>query len=505
MGRIVIANIEKPVVVIFFNDWKVYPEGVNAGGGESATLALAKAIQAQGYRVVACANLPTGEGVFHGIEFWNFGESYELRKIEERLQALPAYHCICATLVHPLLLIQNHQNCLSRILINHAPSARASGLEPTTLMNLIDKMVCVSNAQRALLMQPDVDPSKIVVIRNGFDPDVFDYAGPEERDWNQLIYIGRVEPPKGIHVLLEAFSRLKPDFPELKLSVFGDERYWPDLVAHKEAMMARLPNLRFHGKVPQRELAKHLQRAGLLVFPSVTFESAGLAVVDAQASGCPVVGFGVGGVPEYLTDGLLGKVIYERTTLALYNGLRQLLADRTSLMRMSENGRTHGRTRPWGAVAREVMAVASEIASQRLGKTAQRTDGIPRALQCIRDFSDNSALDVLEAHQDITCEDQFPDGALESFIQRDPTGPWVPLVKGIRHEQCGELQQAAELYMQAAQVCDASDWQPFFRLALLCAECGEIPTAAQCAQTVLTRVPDFHLRSDLEKLIQFAE
>jgi hypothetical protein len=59
--------------------------------------------------------------------------------------------------------------------------------------------------------------------------------------------------------------------------------------------------------------------------------------------------------------------------------------------------------------------------------------------------------------------------------------------------------------MQAAQVCDASDWQPFFRLALLCAECGEIPTAAQCAQTVLTRVPDFHLRSDLEKLIQFAE
>lgn len=500
-----IADNEKPAVVLFFNDWKVYPNGVNAGGGESATLALAKAIQVEGYRVIACANLPAGEGVFHGIEFWNFGESYELGKIEERLRALPAYHCICATLVHPLLFIQSHQNCLSRILVNHAPSARASGLEPITVMNLIDTMVCVSHAQRALLMQPEVDPSKVVVIKNGFDPDVFDYAGPEERDWNQLIYIGRVEPPKGIHVLLEAYSRLQAEFPDLKLSVFGDERYWPDLVAHKETMMARFPDLHFHGKVPQRELAKHLQRAGLLVFPSVTFESAGLAVVDAQASGCPVVGFGVGGVPEYLEDGLLGKVIYERTPHALYNGLRQLLADRTSLIRMSENGRAHGRARPWSVVAREVMAIADRIASESTGVTVQKSEGMPRALECIRDCTRNSAFDVLEAHEDICCEERFPERALESLIQRDPTGPWVPLVQGIRREQCGELQQAAQLYMQAAQVCDASDWQPFFRLALLCAECGEYPTAAQCAQTVLTRVPDFHLRTDLEKLIEFAE
>ena len=67
---------EKPTVVIFFNDWRVFPKGVNAGGGESATAALAKSIAQMGYRVIACANLPEGEVVHNGIEFWNFGNGY---------------------------------------------------------------------------------------------------------------------------------------------------------------------------------------------------------------------------------------------------------------------------------------------------------------------------------------------------------------------------------------------------------------------------------------------
>jgi glycosyltransferase involved in cell wall biosynthesis len=183
----------KATVVFFFNDWKVHPSGVNAGGGESATMALARAIAQQGYRVIACANLPQGECSHNGIEFWNFGPAYALHDIEKRLRDIGPYHALCATLVHPLLLLRDHKHCISRIVINHAPSPHASGIEPTTAIELVDYMLCVSEAQRSIIIGRQVEPTKLAVVRNGFDPEIFPYAGPAERDWNQLIFIGRVD------------------------------------------------------------------------------------------------------------------------------------------------------------------------------------------------------------------------------------------------------------------------------------------------------------------------
>lgn len=493
----------KPVVVIFFNDWRVFPQGTNAGGGESSTLALAKAIRNKGYRVIACANLPEGEGEFEGIEFWNFGASYDLAKIERRLRDLPAYHCICATLVHPLLFVQQHQNCLSRVVINHAPSAHASGLEPTTVMKNIDAMICVSSAQRALLLNPDIDSSKLVVVKNGFDPEVFSYAGPEHRDWNQLIFIGRVEPPKGIHILLQAYTSLLNEFPELRLSVFGDERYWPSFSSQKKALCDQFSGLKFHGKVPQKELARHLQRAGLLVFPSISFESAGLAVVDAQASGCPVLGFGVGGVPEYLVDGVLGKVLHERTVDSLRESLRSLLRDRKMLAGMSAQGKVYGRNRPWSVVADDVIEILDGVLSRK-SLMREGEQNMPPVLRCIQSCIQQPVSEVLEAHERISSRELFSDSMIDSYVAADPRGSWVPLVKGIRYEQAGEVQEATDCYMHASRICDATDWQPLFRLTLLYAESGQVAEAAESAQVLLRAQPDFHFRTELEKLVELA-
>jgi glycosyltransferase involved in cell wall biosynthesis len=365
---------EKPAVVIFFNDWEVYPSGVNAGGGESATMALARAIHGLGFRVIACANLPSGECVKDGIEFWDFGNDYSLHELTKRLEGLPAYHCVAATLAHPFLLVRDQQHCLSRILINHSPSIISSGLETSTVVRIVDYMLCVSDIQRSLLLSHKVDSEKIQVVKNGFDPEVFTYAGPEGRDWNQLLFIGRVEAPKGIHVLLKVFAELKIEFPDLKLSVFGDESFWPEFTSHKHDLMRKLPGLQFHGKVPQRELAHHLRRAGLLVFPSQTFETAGLAVVDAQASGCPVVATGVGGVPEYLIDKKLGELVFDKTPQALREAIAVLLRDRPRLIQMSQAAESLGRTRPWKVVAQEIMSWANRAAEARRGSLS---DGLP--------------------------------------------------------------------------------------------------------------------------------
>lgn len=491
----------QPTVVLFFNDWKVYPHGVNAGGGESATMALARAIARSGHRVIACANLPEGECVKDGIEFWNFGATYALHTIEKRLREIGPYYCLCATLVHPLLHLREHTNCLARILINHAPSSHASGLEPATVLELIDYMMCVSYAQRSFMVRSESDADKLVVVQNGFDPDVFTYGGPEGRDWEQLIFIGRLEIPKGIHVLVQVFGELKREFPDLKLSVFGDESYWPEFVSRKQELMERFPGLRFHGKVPQPELASHLRRAGLLVFPSLTFESAGLAVVDAQASGCPVVAYGVGGVPEYLLDGKLGQVVYDRTPEALRDAIASLLRNRERRQEMSRTAATLGRARPWSVVAEEVLSYARRSSK----RCAVETEPVlPPSVQRMSAWQGVPVEVLLEDHERAAAAQTLSDSDLHRAVTTTPQFSWPLLVKGIRLEKTGNLDQAVEAYRAAASKSTPSDWQPFFRLALLYAERREASAASTCAEEVLRRAPNFPFRSQLEQLISVA-
>jgi glycosyltransferase involved in cell wall biosynthesis len=494
--------LSKPAVVIFFNDWAVVPNGVNAGGGESATIALARAIKGLGYRVIACANLPQGECTHDGVEFWNFGPEYDLHKMAKRLEQLPEYHCIGATLVHPFLHIRSQPNCISRILINHSPGVVPSGVETTTVMHAVDYMLCVSDIQRSIILSRKVDGERIKVVRNGFDPEIFTYAGPNGRDWNQMLFVGRVDAPKGIHVLLQVFGELKMEFPDLKLSVFGDESVWPEFTSHKYELMRKLPGLKFHGKVPQTEIAEQLRKAGLLVFPSQTFETAGLAVVDAQASGCPVVANGIGGVPEYLVDKELGELVFDKSPTALRDTVARLLRDRSRLAKMSIAAESLGRARPWRVVAEEVMTWAEKAAENRRAITSSI---LPDAIMRIKNVKTMSVTDVLRAHEIIAKGTEFTDTEIEKALKLYDGDAWPYIVNGVRKEECGDIDQAIDLYRKAAERSVSGDWQAFFRLALVHAERKELPVARIYAEKVIEQSPRFLYREELEKLISYSK
>jgi tetratricopeptide (TPR) repeat protein len=81
---------------------------------------------------------------------------------------------------------------------------------------------------------------------------------------------------------------------------------------------------------------------------------------------------------------------------------------------------------------------------------------------------------------------------------------WPYLVRGIRNESSGDIDKALSDYQQAAKLADCSDWQPFFRMALVYAERNALLQASDCAKEVLARNPKFPLRNNLEKLIALA-
>jgi glycosyltransferase involved in cell wall biosynthesis len=487
----------RPAVVIFFNDWKVFPNGVNSGGGESATLALARRIAAFGHRVIACANLPEGETTVDGIEFWNFGGDYALHRIERRLSEIGPYYCLCATLAHPLLFLREHKNCRARIIINHSPGTHPSGLEPTTISELVDYILCVSSWQCELLKTTGANDEKLAVVKNGFEAEQFPYAGPESRDWNQLVFIGRLEAAKGIHVLVQVFGMLKNHFPDLRLAVFGDDTRWPEFSRKKDEFMQRFPGLVFHGKVSQQRLSAELRRAGLLVFPSISPESAGLAVVEAQASGCPVIAFNSGGVVDYLSP-RVGEILDEMTPDALRQGIERFLGDRSGMIERCRAAQ-YARGRTWEVVAREVLAYCEMAAARCDSATVPQ---LPESIRRIEKVGGLSPETLLLDHDALLDSELLSEGSLERIIAQGAEGAWPYLIRGLRLEKKGEVSAAVEAYTEAAARASTVDWQPFFRLALLHVDRREIAEASRCARTVLERAPNFPLRKHLERIIE---
>ncbi|HEX5459105.1 MAG TPA: glycosyltransferase family 4 protein [Steroidobacteraceae bacterium] len=196
----------------------------------------------------------------------------------------------------------------------------------------------------------------------------------------RLLYVGRISPDKGVHLLMEAFDRLIREGCSLELTLIGKPGLLPyDLLSrllggdtaaleavrefygrslrawlaneilrhgrsYAGALRARLcpaaaARVRFLGTVPQSTLIRTYRTADLLVLPSIWQESYGLPVAEAMACGVPVLASASGGVPELIEDEVTGKLIPRLDTQALSRALRELSADPQRL-------------RAWGGAAR---------------------------------------------------------------------------------------------------------------------------------------------------------
>jgi glycosyltransferase involved in cell wall biosynthesis len=196
----------------------------------------------------------------------------------------------------------------------------------------------------------------------------------------RLLYVGRIAPDKGVHLLIDAFDRLVREGVDLQLTLIGKPGLLPyDLLSrllggdqpaleavsgfygqslrswlgreilghgssYGDALRARLSpaaaaRVRFLGTVPQPTLIRTYRAADVLVLPSVWQESYGLPVAEAMACGVPVLASASGGVPELIEDGVTGRLVPRLDTQALAHALREMSADRARLPEMGAAAR----------------------------------------------------------------------------------------------------------------------------------------------------------------------
>lgn len=157
-------------------------------------------------------------------------------------------------------------------------------------------------------------------------------------EWSwRLLYVGRLDPTKGIDTLLRAMPSL-PAEATLRIAA-------PDEPVHVTRVRALITALRLEGRVtlagaPRRELSGLYRGADVCVFPSEWPEPFGLVPLEAMASGTPVVATGTGGSGEYLTDRRNCLLFSPGDPGALAAALRTLSGDPALRERLVAGGRS---------------------------------------------------------------------------------------------------------------------------------------------------------------------
>lgn len=152
----------------------------------------------------------------------------------------------------------------------------------------------------------------IVQFPTWTDLDVFLTAGARTTKIRsrKIVYAGVLIPRKGVHHLLNAFSAAAADFSDARLVIVGREDN-KDYAAELKRQVKRLvleDRVEFVQPMPQAELASYMSRACVFVLPSVS-EALGRVVLEAMATGTPVIGSDVGGIPDMVEDGVTGFLV----------------------------------------------------------------------------------------------------------------------------------------------------------------------------------------------------
>lgn len=151
-----------------------------------------------------------------------------------------------------------------------------------------------------------------------------------------IAYTGRLDSEKGVIYLIKAFKNIIKECPSAKLFIVGVGPLMDELVNFVEAM--HLKNVVFTGYMERSCLNKLLAAADVYVSPSVV-ETFGLSVLEALASGLPIVATRVGGVPEIVENGQNGFLVPARNPKALSDAMLRIIFNESIQLKFRENNK----------------------------------------------------------------------------------------------------------------------------------------------------------------------
>lgn len=165
----------------------------------------------------------------------------------------------------------------------------------------------------------------------------------DDEETPTILHVARLVEVKGTRYLIRAFAALAERHAGVQLVIIGDGPLKHKLQALAEQLGVG-QRVRFLGAVPHPQVLEWMRRAAMLVLPSVRtatgrVEGLGMVLLEAAATGVPVVGSRVGGIPEGVIDGVTGFLAPQRDAAALAGRMADLLDDPDLRRRMGVEAR----------------------------------------------------------------------------------------------------------------------------------------------------------------------
>jgi len=303
------------------------------------------------------ARLSFGPLVARRVSKWIEQGEFDVLHVHEPLA--PSVSVLaCWAAKGPIVATWHSSMDRSRVILSLAKLAQ-------TVMEKVSARIAVSPAARQTMMEHLGGDA--VIIPNGVDVQAFADATPMpgwEATNKSLVFFGRVdESRKGLTVLLQALPKIRETFPEVKLLIAGPgdcEDLLDDLADEDRAMITQL------GLVDEIDKPNVYASGTIYVAPNTGGESFGIVLLEAMASGTPVIASDLPAFRRVLQDGECGKLFFNEDSESLAQAVIDLLNDSAQRDSLRAAGLTRVREFDWDIVADEVIEVYKSVTVEGL-------------------------------------------------------------------------------------------------------------------------------------------
>ncbi|MCL4544054.1 MAG: glycosyltransferase family 4 protein [Chloroflexi bacterium] len=245
---------------------------------------------------------------------------------------------------------------------------------------------CIAVSDAAQQFVEHYFPGHYTVIPNGIDTREFLASVPPLPQFMDgklnILFFGRIEKRKGLRYLLHAFPLVKKAFPNVRLIVAGDggER----LAYQRWVERQGIPDIVFTGRASEEDRPRFFASAHVFCAPNIGGESFGMVLLEAMASGKPVVASAIPGYVSVIKDGVDGMLCPPKNSEALATALCRVLGDPERQHRLGEAGRRKAVKFDWVFVADRVLAYYRQMAQAKLGETTRLLPSPVEVLDALR-------------------------------------------------------------------------------------------------------------------------
>ncbi len=310
--------------------------------------------------------LPGSAVPIPGPRFWTLRNlAAEMRRDPPDLLFVPS-HVIPP--VHPRSVVTIHDLGYLTEPESHQPIHRKQ-LEWTTRWNAkaATGLIAVSETTKSDLVEfLAISPNRIRVVYHGVGKEFAPATEPEIEAVRErhgigtmsILAVGTLQPRKNLMRLIQAFERLAPRYPDIKLVLCGAPGWHSDQILHRASASPFHDRIRHLGYIPDSDLPSLYSSAAALAFPSL-YEGFGLPALEAMACGTPVVAANRSSLPEICGDAAILVDPLDPESIA--NGIELVLTDDEVRQGLTDRGFVRAAKFRWQECAEQTLAFLRSI------------------------------------------------------------------------------------------------------------------------------------------------